>query len=113
MVYRSQPASGARATDPAEIDVGVLSPSAGSTPLRHSLSGAHEARLVGQDDGLDPIAQGELGQDPADMSLDGALLDHQLTAAISVLDRPQCKMSRSTSISLAVSFAVELRPGPA
>jgi hypothetical protein len=55
--------------------------------------GPYESGLVGDNDGLDPVAERELHQDPADMSLDGALLDHQLGGYLSVgqpaRDEPQ------------------------
>ena len=44
----------------------------------------HEPGLVGQDDGLDPVAQGELGQHPADVGLHGALLDHELSGDLGI-----------------------------
>src|SRR5438445_11883216 len=40
---------------------------------RSRVPGAPHAGLVGQDDGLDPVAQLELGQEPGDVGLDGGV----------------------------------------
>jgi hypothetical protein len=39
--------------------------------------GAHQAVLVGEHDGLDPVAQAELGQNPANVRFDGRLRDEK------------------------------------
>src|SRR5260221_865248 len=43
-----------------------------------SAAGRDQAGLVGQHDGLDTVAEVELGQDPADMDRDGAFGQVQL-----------------------------------
>src|SRR5437764_11545898 len=42
------------------------------------LAGADESGLVGEDDQLRPVAGTGLGQDAADVSLDGQRADHEL-----------------------------------
>ena len=66
-----------------------------------SKSPGTEARLVGEHDRLDAVAQAELGEHVADVGLDRGLRDDS-SSAISVLDRPRA-ISRSTSSSRSVS----------
>jgi len=54
--------------------------SATSTAMRSDSAcrtGLHQARLVGGHDSLGAVAQTELGQDPADVGLDGFVADHE------------------------------------
>ena len=66
------------------------------------------ARLVRHDHGLHPVAGAELGQDPADVRLDGRLRDEERRAPISVFDRPRA-ISTSTSRSRSVRSATASR----
>lgn len=44
---------------------------------RSAPSGAHQSRLVGDNDGLNPVAKAKLHQHPGDVCLDRALPDEQ------------------------------------
>ena len=85
----------------------TASPSATSGAADRAAGGDSAARrdqprFVGQDDGLDPVAQAELGQDPADVDLHGAPRTGAARRAISRLDRPAAtaaNTSRSRSVS--------------
>ena len=57
--------------------------------------------FVGEDDGLDAVAEVELGEDAGDVALHGGLAEVEV-AAISALDRPRAR-SRRTSSSRALS----------
>jgi len=50
--------------------------------------GAHQAGLVGQDDGLDPVTQLELGQEPCDMGLDGRVAEGEPGGDLGVAQAP-------------------------
>ncbi len=50
---------------------GVLVRVAGS--VRRKGAGGYQPGFIGEDHGLDPVAQPELGEYPADMNLHGAL----------------------------------------
>jgi len=43
-----------------------------------------QAGLVGQDDGLDPVAELELGQEPGDVGLDGGVAEGELGGDLGV-----------------------------
>jgi hypothetical protein len=49
-----------------------------------AVAGPHQARLVGEDDGVDAVSQFQLGEDPFDVGLDGRLLDHERPADLQV-----------------------------
>ena len=61
--------------------------------LFRSAAGGDEPGLVGGDDELGPVAQAELGQDPADMGLGGRRAHHQPAGDLGVgqtlRDEPQ------------------------
>jgi len=61
----------------------------------------HEAGAIREGDGLDTVAEAELGEDVIDVCLDGRLARNS-APAISALERPPAR-SRSTSNSRAVS----------
>jgi hypothetical protein len=52
--------------------------------LLRDVPGAHQAGLVGQDDGLDPVAQLEFGQEPGHVGLDGRLAEDELGGDLGV-----------------------------
>src|SRR5690349_3118102 len=47
-------------------------------------SGSDQAGAVGHDDGLDPVAQAQLGQDPGDVGLHGRLRQVQAAGQLGV-----------------------------
>src|SRR6476661_10507796 len=55
-------------------------------PRRSSVRGAglHEARLVGEDDGLRAVAEVELGEQPGDVGLYGRVPDHEAVGDLGV-----------------------------
>ena len=75
----SAPRGGARSSSRRAV------PRAGSTGL---LAGGHQTRLVREDHGLGPVAQPQLGQDPADVGLHGLLGHDQVAGDLRVVDGP-------------------------
>ena len=76
---------------------GWLGPSAG-------VSGGYQPGFAGEHDGLDPVAQAELGQDPADMNLHCALGQEQAGRDLAVRpDRSPGLMADAGSSRVRVS----------
>ncbi len=66
---------------------GVLVRVAGS--VRRKGAGGYQPGFIGEDHGLDPVAQPELGEYPADMNLHGALSPYRLVKpSISIMCVP-------------------------
>ena len=79
--------------------------------FRGDLTGTHEPDLVGEDHGLDAVAQAELGEDAPDVGLDGRLADEQVRPAISALDS-RAPPARAPRARASVSVVEPLpRPG--
>ena len=72
------------------------------------MDSADQSGPVGEDDGLDPVSDAELREDPCDMGLDRGLA-RKRCAAISALDSPSAMRVR-TSVSRAVRSDRQLRP---
>jgi len=70
------------------------------------VAGAHEPGLVGEHDGLDAVAQAELGEQAPDLGLDRRVADDELRRDLAI-DIPRAR-SLKTSSSRAVSSS---RPG--
>ena len=68
-----------------------------------------QAGLVGEDDGLDSVAQPEPAQDPRDVGLDGGLDKHE-SRGESVLLRPLASNWNSSSSRAVSSRARGVRP---
>src|SRR5580704_11384564 len=69
------------------------------------LTGADQAALVGEDDGLGAVAQRELHQDAADVRLDRLLGDHQVARDLAV---GHAAGDEAQHLGLAVGQAVEV-----
>ena len=74
-----------------------------------------QAGLVGEDHRLDPVAQAELGQDPADMRLHGGLGDEQPAGDLGVGQAAgdEGSTSRSRAVKQAGPRGRPSRPGTA
>ena len=67
------------------------------------MAGADEASLIGEDHRLDPVAQAELGQDPADVGLDRAFAEIEPGG-----DAPVGQAARDEPEHLALPFGQDV-----
>ena len=105
MAIRTTPATAAASTVQTVLDIVDVSLRRVRTArvvAGSGLSRSDETDLVGEDHDLHAVAQAELGEDAADVGLDGRLGEHELRGDLGVRASAR-ELSASTSRSRAVS----------